>query len=413
MPKWVEWFQNHPVHQQLQNFHAVLSNIDKNLGVAKTEPSPDVTESVERLKQIGNQTGKVLSAIDPFLAPVGVLDNINNYLSQAIAYCNQYQADSNPTQLDNANNQAEAVIIQLGSLPFPRSPEELQGFSESISSFRRSVGQYQRYVTDEHEGIQTQIEAAKQELAGLSNNISAQQSRIDEVVNDLQRQFSDSEERRRVEFTNSTKDYDTKFKEAQQGRNSAFHEHIDGQSAQAKVHLDNILQSKQMAEQLVHVIGNTGMVGGYQKIADDERRVAFRWNIAAALAFLLLIGFAIYAFVATLGTDVSWQTFGARLFVAVTFGIFAAFSAKQAINHEVVERRSRRLELALASIDPYLVSLPEGTQHEVKKQLAIKFFGEVPEAGQNTDETNGHSADLLRMTIETVNELAKKAPGPS
>ena len=182
-------------------------------------------------------------------------------------------------------------------------------------------------------------------------------------------------------------------------------------SAQAERHLEEILENKQRAEQLVHVIGNTGMVGGYQKIANDERRVALRWNFVAVIAFILLIGFAIFAFFATSGGDVSWQTFGARLFVAATFGILAAYAARQAIGHEAVERASRRLELSLASIDPYLVGLPEETQHQVKKELAMRFFGEMPATDNKGEEVSGTSADLLRMAIETINDLAKKSSG--
>ena len=336
---------------------------------------------------------------------------MSSYFSQATSYCNQYLSDNNPAQLENANNQAEAVIVQLGSLPFVRSHEELEGLGESISSFRRSVGQYERYVTDEHTGIQAQIENAKQELVELSNNISAQQSRVDEVVNELQRQFSEGEERRRVEFADSLKGYDTEFKGVQQQRAEESIELQRRQSASTERHLEDILQQRQRAEQLVHVIGNTGMVGGYQKIANDERKVAFRWNIVAVIAFVLLIGFAIFAFVATLGGDISWQTFGARLFVALTFGILAAYAARQAISHEAVERASRRTELALASVDPYLVNLPEEVQHQVKKELAMKFFGESPVTDHKAEEVSGTSADLLRMAIETMNELAKKTPG--
>ena len=69
MPQWVEWFQNHPVHQQLQQFMTALASIDEDLSLEEAEPSPDVTASIERLRQIGNYAEKVLRIIDPLLAP--------------------------------------------------------------------------------------------------------------------------------------------------------------------------------------------------------------------------------------------------------------------------------------------------------------------------------------------------------
>jgi hypothetical protein len=410
VPQWVESFENHPVHKQLQEFETALANLDE---LSLEEPLPEVTESKERLKQIGNHTGKILGTLDPFLTPRGVLDNINSYLSQATSYCNQYHSDENPTHLENANNQAEAVLVQLGSLLPMQTHEELEGLGESISSFRRSVGQYQRYVTGEHQGIQARIENAKQELAGLSNNISAQQSRVDEVVNELQRQFSESEERRRVEFADSIKDYDARFKEAQEDQAKEFRTFVESRSAQTQKHLEEILQHKQRAEELVYVIANTGMVGGYQKIANVERRAGIIWQITAVVAFLGLIGFAIIAFTTSLGGDVSWQAFGTRLFVVAAFGILAAYAARQADRHAAAERSNRRLELALASVDPYLVSLPEETQHHVKQELAMKFFGEASGTDQKVEEVTGTSADLLRMALETISDLARKTPGSS
>ena len=408
MPQWVELFQNHPVHEQLRAFGSKLAEIEED---ENEEPTPEITESLERLKLISNYAKKVFGTLDPFLTPRAALDNINSYLQQATSYCDQYKNDGNAAHLESANGQAEGVLLQLGSIPSIRSNEELEGLSEGIVSFRRSVGQYQRYVSDEREGIEARVEQAKEQLDGVSNNITAQQTRLDEVVSEFQRQFSESEERRRTEFAETEKDQENRFREGEENRATEFRQFVEEQSAQSEKHLEDILSQKERADELVYVISNTGMVGGYQKIANDERRVAFRWQVVAVVAFIGLIAFAVFAFVATLGGSVSWQAFGARLFVAVTFGILAAYAASQADRHEYVERTSRRLELALASVDPYLVSLPEETRHEVKQALAMKFFGETPETDQNTPEVNGTSADLLRMALETINEFARRSSG--
>lgn len=285
--------------------------------------------------------------------------------------------------------------------------------NEAISSFRRSVGQYHRYVSDEHDGTQAQIESAKEELEQLDSNISAQRNRADEIVNEFQRQFSESEERRRSELEESKKSQENNFNMLRERLESEFAEFLEEQTAQSSNNLEKISAHKERAEELIHVIANTGMVGGYQKIANDERKSAFRWQLIAVGAFIGLIIFAIFAFAATLGSNVSWQAFVARAFVAATFGLLAAYAARQADRHESVERSSRRLELALASVDPYLVDLPEDQQHEVKQALAMKFFGETQELNQKSDEVNGNSADLLRMALETISELTKKTPGSS
>lgn len=74
MSQWVDRIQNHAVHQQLQVFKETLNEIEKD---STATPSPEVTDHVERLKQVGNLVEKVLSTLDPFLAPLGILDSIN------------------------------------------------------------------------------------------------------------------------------------------------------------------------------------------------------------------------------------------------------------------------------------------------------------------------------------------------
>lgn len=407
MSEWVDQFQNHAVHQRLQTLQGLLKEIEDT-----GEPSPDATAVVDRLKQVGIQAVKRMSTLDPILVPISSLNQLDSHLQQVISHCEQYKSANNVVYLTNADAQVDAILLQLGSLPSFRSTEELEGLSESIVSLRRSVGQYRRYVSDEREGLQAQIEDAKGELEGLDNNITAQQARVDEVVSEFQRQFSESEERRRTEFAESEKNQETRFRDSQEKWDGEFKRFIEGQSTLSENHLENIAAHKKRAEELLHVIANTGMVGGYQRIANDERKVAVRWQIITVAAFVGLIIFAILAFSATLGSNVSWQAFGARVFVAAAFGVLGAYAARQAERHEAVERSNRRLELALASIDPYLVSLPEDKQHQVKQELAMKFFGETPEIKQKAEEINGNSADLLRMAIETVSELAKKSPGP-
>ena len=42
---------------------------------------------------------------------------------------------------------------------------------------------------------------------------------------------------------------------------------------------------------------------------------------------------------------------------------------------------NRKIELQLASLDTYLVSLDEAKQEEIKAKLADRFFGELPAGG--------------------------------
>ena len=116
------------------------------------------------------------------------------------------------------------------------------------------------------------------------------------------------------------------------------------------------------------------------------------------------------AFAGTISSEFAWPRFAARAFVAVTFGLLAAYAARQADRFDAAEAQNRRTELALASLDPFLVGVPEGDQHELKKQLAVRFFGPEPlqETSQQMTPVKGNAADLLRLALQTISDLAKQ-----
>jgi len=170
-----------------------------------------------------------------------------------------------------------------------------------------------------------------------------------------------------------------------------------------------LITLKKQAENIVGVIGDTGIVGGFQKYANKERRSAQFWKIIAFLSFSGLIIFGIISFKLTVGTDFNWGVLGARLFAASTFGILAAYAARLADKHDFSEKLNRKMELELASIDPYIVNLPEDLQNEIKKQLSDKLFGQYDVLKSHKEETiTKNTFDIIKSSLETLNEAIKK-----
>lgn len=167
MSLWVDQFENHAIHQQLKTLQSILLEIEE-----LEEPSPESTDAVERLKQIQELATRSLASLDPTLAPLGVLNNLNSQIQQVVSHCSQYRSNRDLGHLTNANNNADSVLTQLNGLPTPRNINDVETLGEAVASLRRSVGQYHRYIDDEHKGTQAQVEAAKENLEGLENNIS-------------------------------------------------------------------------------------------------------------------------------------------------------------------------------------------------------------------------------------------------
>jgi hypothetical protein len=75
------------------------------------------------------------------------------------------------------------------------------------------------------------------------------------------------------------------------------------------------------------------------------------------------------------GFEVS--TFFAKWAISVPFAALAAYAGHESSKHREQARIYRKVELQLASLDAYLVTLPEEKQAEIRERLADRFFGDL------------------------------------
>ncbi len=120
------------------------------------------------------------------------------------------------------------------------------------------------------------------------------------------------------------------------------------------------------------------MAGGYKIVADAEKKQADRWRLVAALSLLGAIGATIFAVAHGISHGFHVDSFFAKWAISVPFAALATYAARESSKHREQAIGNRKIELQLASLDTYLVSLPEEKQEEIKAKLADRFFGELP-----------------------------------
>ena len=432
MSEWVQRLEAHPVNDEVKAFDTLLSELE-----SIAAENPQAISQFSRLQQVNRLLQQRLQSIEPVLVPLSVLNNLQSYVQHERTEVSQYRANQNVGHLHNANSHADAVLTQLGTMIYPATPSDIEGVRDAVASFRKSAGQYLRYVEDEHSSLQEKMKALSDHLQQATTEVNSQKSRLDTAISQFQQQFSQAEETRREQYAKAESGREEKFALALKEREEQFQSVEDelsdefgralnercaafdqflvksnDESVEQRVQLENdtsslieqLIEKKARAEELVHVIANTGMVGGYQRVANEERLVARIWEGLAVISMGGLVGFAVYAFFSTLHDDFKWGVFLARAFVALTFGILAGYAARQAEKHHQVERRNRRAELELASIGPFLSELPEGERNEVKRRLAARLFG-------NTDDMGGGARPVEPSdeVLKGLQELAAQA----
>ncbi len=75
---------------------------------------------------------------------------------------------------------------------------------------------------------------------------------------------------------------------------------------------------KDQTEKLLSVMTDTGMVSGYQRVANEERAASRFWHAVALVLLVGLVGSAIYALL-TLSGQFDRGIFTAKVFVSITF----------------------------------------------------------------------------------------------
>ncbi|MDX9688069.1 hypothetical protein [Halopseudomonas formosensis] len=370
--------KEHPALTRAEEMRTLLDTLDE------ADWSTETREGLHRIRRVVDHFVQQLAAADPELTSLQALKSIEQQLAKAKQELTQYKNNKNANHFANANTAADSVLSSLRSLWVPVADFDLDQVREAIGSFRKSVGQNARYAEQELARTREDIEAIRQEAVAIKEALKEQKSRIDSVISEFQSQFSKAEESRRTEAFAALKEEEEKLEHLRASYEESFDSSVSAAGvrleeaaksleARASSSVDSVENLKEKAERLVHVIANTGMVGGYQRVANEERRVGRFWDAVSLLSLAGMVLFAVSAFREAL-EDFHLTAFLARFSVILTFAALAGYAARQAEKHHKVERQNRRIELELASIDPFLAELPEEERNQVKAAVADRLF---------------------------------------
>lgn len=385
---------------------------------------------------------EALDKADPWLVSTSSLTNMNNNITNIISYITNFKNDRNEQHLNNIFNQLESLLTYFPQVLVSKTPEEIEGVRSSVATFRKSVGQYLSNLEKDINETSTAFNKNTEKLNELTTSIESQKSRTDSVVSDFQNQFLQAQNQRNEAFNNFLKTseanfngiwdaktliYDQMFDTQQQSfdsLNEGFQQQIDTQQeafetlieelkSKVQIELDQIHAMNQEAEKIVGIISMKGLASGYQGIANSEGRKSFGWNALSIFTLLGILWFG-YKFIIMHEGEMSWTALLSRIVLTGVGLTLFTYCAKQAANYRSEERRSRRLELELASLEPFLKDLDDTKQKEIKENLVDKYFGvEVPNATPQQEQTQQQqnlvdsitkNPQLLQTIIEKVTQ---------
>ena len=309
------------------------------------------------------------------LASIHGLNQINGYFQGVVNEINSFISNKNPGHIVNAANQLDQSILPLLWSFSPRILElDSKAISDTFENIRnaslktiKNLKQEESSLAEKLTILTQEIVAQQTKLETLTESIAAQKAEALAVTAQVQKEYADTEAKRNADFLSKI-----------ESLTEIFNRHQED-SINKAVQLVSALEiSRDEAANIVQVVGNIGVTGNYQKIADSESKQANFWRWVAVAMFALGIGTAmatLYKFWdVPFTTENAWSAI-IRLLYAIAITTPAWYAAKESARHRTIADSARQTELELASLGPFIELMPLEKKEAIREDLIKNYFG--------------------------------------
>ena len=416
MSRWKTNLESQKPSEQIQSSLSLLESASVE-GLSEQN-----LEEYSRLLKVLKVLAVRFSRIDAELFTHNTWGNLSNHLAEVQTQIRGFGQNRNITHLQNANNAVDQFLNILRPLDSEAGSEEFKAISDANTIYQQKIfEEFQRVKSrgDEVKGqLDTLSSAITQSKARLDENnqtIQQQKARLDQSIAEFQKQFSEAQEKRTKEFADTSKKnsdeflkqakaFDTQFAESTVQRKKEYENFFEDARKQSNAHLDFLQKREAEVDKIFGAIGSTAFAGNFKTTADNEASAAnlWRWIALALMAGMIAVG--AYAFYFSIQHEIDWKIFAFRLGTVIVLAAPAVYAANESSKHRERERLNRKVHLELASIDAYLVLLPETERNKIKGNLAEKFFG-VPQLTEKQGQVT--EKDLFGALSAALNNLTK------
>lgn len=416
MNKWITRISDHRVRSGIEALEQLLSS--RPGGDSDSYPE-EWKPGVSRIEAILRIIRQRVEGVDSFLASPVLLEEIANHIDATAGSFSSFISDPQLSYLQAANDSVDSALSTASRVTIPETIAELADFARAATSYRDAVDRRLHELKQTADKLEVEHQQQLEGLARLTEKIALEEARITQVVAEYQSQFSNGQDSRMRAFGDSQTSRDTLFKDAVAEFASKVDEldeklkqDRDSLVAQGKDDLFKISQQlqrdaerirtametqKARVDDLVGVIGNQGMTGGYVAAAASARWSMWFWQFATFGSLVAVCVVASNTLPPVIGSTepVNWVSLIARALLLGSFGILAAYGSGQAERFFLAEQRNKRLALELAAIGPYLEPLPPEARDKFRIDIGDRTFGR--------EEANGAPARSMDSIVSLLN----------
>jgi hypothetical protein len=373
MTTWDDQFDKHPVHEALAQFRTAIA-LSHEMIERRAITDSQVMDGLAKLQAAAEWIEAALNACDKVLATAGQLKGIQGHLQNSLNELNNFNGNQAVGHVVNACNQIDGAITSARQLPRPENGDDAEAMAKGASEFRKLLARLRAGMETERNTLQTGLDELRREIAEAASEVQGQKRRLDSALTEHQQAFEKAQESRRIAAEEALSKAHHKYVEAEDRRAKSHDQALQAIRAKEQDALSAISVLKEKAEKLVQAIGSAGMTSGYKAVANRMARHALAWQLGAVVAVIAFVAFGAVYVLPHVNGDSAWTLVLVRLFMSLPLLLLAGFCVAQVRHFHRLEEANREMELQLASLDPFVATLPDPQQLKIKEQAVPRFF---------------------------------------
>jgi len=361
----------------------------------------------------------------PILVQDAELNALANEIDAVTVQINAYAGNANPGHITNATNSVTSVLNRIRNFPFPLSKGDYD-FSKSIAGFEQAATASYKNLEAQNANLQQTIKKAEEDLtakqtqlANIETKLAAKEVEIQNVLARYNTEFEalkttantdiDTEKKKFNEgIDTDRKLYKEQFDADKEANKKVFEEQKAAFEKQSTDTINDLNAKLAEANKIVNIVGNVGVTGNYQNIANQNKKSAdfFRW---VALGFMAAMSILLIWSLIEISKNGEFNLYKSlvRILMAAVLTYPAVYASRESSKHRKLETQNRSLELELASIGPFIELLPEDKKQKIKEELASKYFGNHNSVTDTKDDADV-SVNALERIAKVILPFIKK-----
>jgi hypothetical protein len=419
-----ERFKQHPLQTSLSDLWAAIQqvNLPKN---SEGEVSEDLEvirtrrDAFARFLRVSSFVAQTIDHTDASMWTPSAMSVAQTAVNQLKAGLDQFNITRAIAHLESA---ADSALDQFRGAFIPRLKIESKEAADSFTKFCekaektiRSLDEQDRAIKDKeieitkaHEAFTTQIAELSAQIEAFKTQFEAQKSRVDDLVTTQSQAFQTSQTERSNLFTQESDNRKQSLQDWTKGADEKLEALLRVTQTSADEHLAEMDKHKARAKEILGIVAASGVSGHYKKTATRELVSAEVLRVLALVCFGVM-GYVIYHVVESLSTPTfRWEMGLFRVGVGLALLVPAYYCAKESAKHREAEKRNRRLQIELATIEPYLEKLNDDpAMREILKKKADSYFMGQLHNEPNDDVEGTLATKELRRREDQVMDLLK------